>query len=391
MPENVMTLLNLYVIFNISLLFFSGYIFLRMTPDIMKSLEYRCFRVFILVFQLYLVSETLRTLHHYGMIDVPQNVHAGICFASLLLAVGNAFMFYLTLLMHIDSSYLKQMRAVVAGTVPLLVALLLLTISLFNGFIFNADLSHMERGSFYYLLPLISFIYLFLAVRVSVNKARATKTKEANREALSTIVTVILLIAWVVLDNTFDGTTILPIAIFAVILHMFISFQQSGIYTDTLTGMNNRRKAEIYLGSEISSSNSGDMPLYIFMGDINGFKKINDEYGHYEGDCALIIFAEAVKKTAEAYKGFIARYGGDEFVWAWRPVKGGDFDPEMVIEDIRHRVAAECVSEHKPYTISLAIGYVICDDPKRPINAYLKDADGKMYADKEGHYRNKKA
>ena len=123
------------------------------------------------------------------------------------------------------------------------------------------------------------------------------------------------------------------------------------------------------------------------MGDINGFKKINDEHGHHEGDHALIIFAEAVKKSATAYNGFAARYGGDEFVWAWRPIKGGDFDPEMVLQDIRHRVAAECIAKRKPYVISLSIGYVICDDPKTPVTAYLKAADRKMYADKQGHYR----
>ena len=63
----------------------------------------------------------------------------------------------------------------------------------------------------------------------------------------------------------------------------------------------------------------------------------------------------------------------------------------MVIEDIRHRVAAECVAEHKPYVLSLSIGYVVCEDAKTSRTTYLKEADRKIYADKQAHYRKNKA
>ena len=153
--------------------------------------------------------------------------------------------------------------------------------------------------------------------------------------------------------------------------------------------MNNRRKAEMYLSTEVKNA-SKDNPIYLFMGDINGFKEINDKYGHYEGDCALMIFSEAVKKSAAAYNGFAARYGGDEFVWAWRPIRNGDVDPEMVISDIRHRVEAECKDQKKQYIISLSIGYILCTNPEISAKQYLKDADRKMYADKQGYYRIKR-
>ena len=151
----------------------------------------------------------------------------------------------------------------------------------------------------------------------------------------------------------FEDVTTLPIEIFAVIFYLFISSQQSNIYTDMLTGMNNRRKAEIYMSSELSNV-SEETPLYMFMGDINGFA---------------------------------ARYGGDEFVWAWRPVKNGDIDPEIVINDIQHRVEAECRVQNRPYVLSLSIGCVICTDPKKSFTSYIKAADKRMYAKKEGYHR----
>ncbi len=54
--------------------------------------------------------------------------------------------------------------------------------------------------------------------------------------------------------------------------------------------------------------------VYLLMMDADGFKQINDRYGHVEGDHALQVVATALKDVCSASGGFIARYGGDEFV-----------------------------------------------------------------------------
>ena len=47
---------------------------------------------------------------------------------------------------------------------------------------------------------------------------------------------------------------------------------------------------------------------------MNDFKNINDNFGHNEGDRALIVAATALKQVANKVKGFTARIGGDEFI-----------------------------------------------------------------------------
>ena len=49
------------------------------------------------------------------------------------------------------------------------------------------------------------------------------------------------------------------------------------------------------------------------MMDMDHFKHINDEYGHLEGDAALVLLAGILKKVCVNYNGVLARYGGDEF------------------------------------------------------------------------------
>ena len=54
--------------------------------------------------------------------------------------------------------------------------------------------------------------------------------------------------------------------------------------------------------------------MIIMMGDVDNFKKINDQYGHKQGDLALKLIAECLKQHIEPQSGFISRYGGEEFL-----------------------------------------------------------------------------
>lgn len=387
MTGNIVSFISVYLAYGAALLAFSVYIFFRLSTDIATSLEYMCFRLFIVVFQIYVILTNIQTLREFEIIYISEGLYSALCFFIFIFVLVNTFCFYLLTMLRHKAEEKSILKTGVFGLIPIITATTLLLISLFNGIIFTVDSnSHMIRGSQYFLIYLCAFVYLIPILKVSFEKLKAADITNAKREPRALIFLIVFIIIWVSADTALKEITTLPIVIFGVIFHLFISFQQSNIYTDTLTGMNNRRKAELFLSDELKNTSKA-APIYMFMGDINGFKKINDEHGHHEGDHALIIFAEAVKKSATAYNGFAARYGGDEFVWAWRPIKNGDFDPEMVIQDIRHRVAAECAAKHKPYIISLSIGYVICDDPKISVTAYLKEADRKMYADKQGHYR----
>lgn len=98
------------------------------------------------------------------------------------------------------------------------------------------------------------------------------------------------------------------VAISNASLHQMISRQA---YSDTLTGLPNRRALDERLEEEVQSARRNNYSFAVIMMDLDGFKDINDTYGHSIGDDVLrLVFnqmARGVRNTD-----FLARYGGDE-------------------------------------------------------------------------------
>lgn len=82
---------------------------------------------------------------------------------------------------------------------------------------------------------------------------------------------------------------------------------------DHLTGLANRRALEEYAQRQLSGAIRHKFPFWVLAADLNGFKNINDTYGHAAGDEVLKHFASLLKAGTRA-SDFVARLGGDEFV-----------------------------------------------------------------------------
>ncbi len=82
--------------------------------------------------------------------------------------------------------------------------------------------------------------------------------------------------------------------------------------TDSLTGLPNTRSLYKHLDGELSRCKRSGSPLTVLVLDLNGFKEINDRFGHIEGNNLLRMFAAALKDTCREYD-YAARIGGDEF------------------------------------------------------------------------------
>lgn len=83
--------------------------------------------------------------------------------------------------------------------------------------------------------------------------------------------------------------------------------------TDIMLGINNRTKFMKELENEIYRSHRYNQKLSMIMFDVDNFKEINDEYGHYVGDDVLVNITELVDGLIRETDIF-ARYGGDEFI-----------------------------------------------------------------------------
>ena len=98
------------------------------------------------------------------------------------------------------------------------------------------------------------------------------------------------------------------VAISNASLHQMISRQA---YSDTLTGLPNRRALDERLEEEVTSARRNNYSFAVIMMDLDGFKAVNDTYGHTVGDDVLrLVFSEMARgvRTTD----FLARYGGDE-------------------------------------------------------------------------------
>lgn len=98
------------------------------------------------------------------------------------------------------------------------------------------------------------------------------------------------------------------VAISNASLHLMISRQA---YSDTLTGLPNRRALDERLEEEVTSARRNNYSFAVIMMDLDGFKAVNDTYGHTVGDEVLrLVFTEMARgvRTTD----FLARYGGDE-------------------------------------------------------------------------------
>ena len=177
----------------------------------------------------------------------------------------------------------------------------------------------------------------------------------------------------------------LPIFCFSSILLMLIFYiksMESRISTDPLTNLNNRGQLLRYTSQEGNLFTEG-RSTFIVMIDINDFKKINDTYGHSEGDCALVILSGAITSVIRNHHMpiFLARYGGDEFILIVRPVNDDEMD--ALIADLRECIIKRCEDEKKPYRISIGIGIdKLLKSEDDAFAKSLKRADDKMYENK---------
>ncbi|HMD98013.1 MAG TPA: GGDEF domain-containing protein [Terriglobia bacterium] len=88
--------------------------------------------------------------------------------------------------------------------------------------------------------------------------------------------------------------------------------QSSGLI-DTVTNVLNRAFLHEILQGEIQRSERNNRPLTLVMCDVDGFKQVNDRYGHLTGDFVLAQIAGIIKSCARG-SDHVIRYGGDEFL-----------------------------------------------------------------------------
>ena len=115
--------------------------------------------------------------------------------------------------------------------------------------------------------------------------------------------------------------------------------------------------------------------------DINFFKDINDLYGHPEGDHALVITSELLKRIFGKSDAFISRYGGDEFAIIYSCT----LEEAATLRIKIYKLFEEFnQTAERPYRISVSVGYgAVIGEGLEAAKAALKKADEELYTEKQ--------
>jgi diguanylate cyclase (GGDEF)-like protein/putative nucleotidyltransferase with HDIG domain len=154
---------------------------------------------------------------------------------------------------------------------------------------------------------------------------------------------------------------------------------ESSATTDFLTNLPNARSLFLALDAEISRAKRGNQPLAVLVVDLDGFKQINDRFGHLDGNKVLKAVAGGLKNACREYDS-VARMGGDEFVVLLPGVR--PLDAENKARDFQDIVAHACFNLFAEKLLTASIGLANYPGDGSDAEQLLAEADRRMYKQK---------
>jgi diguanylate cyclase len=159
-----------------------------------------------------------------------------------------------------------------------------------------------------------------------------------------------------------------------------VEAQAAAARTDALTGVANRRAFDDALARSIDEFTRLKKPFALIMGDIDHFKRFNDEHGHQTGDGVLRGVAGALR-TGAGGQGIVARYGGEEFTVILPELTGEK--AAQCLERLRRGIADarfRILGKDFHVTMSLGVADMLPGDDATTL---IHRADAALYASKE--------
>lgn len=156
---------------------------------------------------------------------------------------------------------------------------------------------------------------------------------------------------------------------------------------DSLTGLYNKHGYNHFVEGLINRAISENLPLTAFLIDMDGLKKINDTYGHNEGDFAIRVLGQALESTADEGD-LCARFSGDEFYMLTTGLT--DKEAKLRAEAIETYLDNYNRLSSKEYHISCSCGFFSAlpapDFTPEHIQDLFAEADRRMYEEKSRHH-----
>ena len=367
-----------YVVTEMFCIFFSIGIIVKANKNVGTDLQMRHFRGMALFFIIYLMSDIFWALGQGGLVPFNTTLNklantVGLIAVTLLTLGWCIFVIY-----RIDQNKSKNMKLLMGMHYAIAAVDCMITIaSVFNGLYFYIDEKDIFQFADGYIVHIIFiFIQLFGSGIYSFAQSFSNKQVKLKKEYRLPLLFIIIPSATAILEGILPLSPIVSLGIFLPIHFAFLEIQNSEIYSDALTGLNNRRRMEIFLQDMIHGAME-EKPFRIHMIDVNDFKQVNDKFGHIVGDKTLQLVADALHNVSDKLHGFCARYGGDEFVL----IVSDEADVQEAIQNEVNALRQKC-ADLIP-TISVCTGCATCRSGAITAAQLIAQADEQLYIQKE--------
>ena len=291
--------------------------------------------------------------------------------------LGNVMIGYLWakfIMVHMNIPF-SDIRRKIYRTIGL-ISIVLLVINIFYPLVFSVSDGRYQRGFAYIIFLLFAVFYIWDSLYLYVKRVK----KNGSLKLFPVHIFLIPVILGVVIQAFFVEIAITWTSIAISVTGIMTALKNEIIFTDCLTGLYNREYLEFL---HKRACNKKDCWVSGIMIDLNGFKQINDNYGHAEGDLALCIVADLLLKSFSEY-GVVTRYAGDEFV-----IMLNTTDEQLIqkiIKSAKKNFVTENEKNDKPYQLSASMGYAITNLSNETIDDFMNRIDEQMYQDKMKYY-----
>lgn len=293
------------------------------------------------------------------------------------LFLGNVMIGYLWakfIMVHMNIPF-SDIRRNIYRTIGL-ISIVLLVINIFYPLVFSVSDGRYQRGFAYIIFLIFAAFYILDSLYLYVKRVK----KNGSLKLFPVHIFLIPVILGVVIQAFFVEIAITWTSIAISVAGIMTALKNEIIFTDCLTGLYNRVYLEFL---HKRACNKKDCWVSGIMIDLNGFKQINDNYGHAEGDLALCIVADLLRKSFSEY-GVVTRYAGDEFVIMLNTTD--DQLIQKIIKSAKKNFVTENEKNDKPYQLSASMGYAITNLSNETIDDFMNRIDEQMYQDKMKYY-----
>ena len=293
-------------------------------------------------------------------------------FAANMLAVNYWVRF---LAFYLNGGMPRRSKIMLNTVVSIGVALLV--INLFTPIVFSIDDNNLYSRTNLYVFYLVVDYMLVINSLVTYFKSRA---KGGILKFFPIWVYIVPILIGGVVQSLYYGISVIPTSIAVSIAGVLASLQNEMIYHDQLTGLFNRSYLLYLLEKNIAVPKLNITGIMI---DLNGFKHINDKFGHAVGDDALVMTSRILKSSVNN-AGCVVRYAGDEFIVLLNTQD--DVAIEKCIDKLRSSFDKFNEEASKLYTLSISLGSHKFDMKNESVDTFINVIDARMYEDKKAFY-----